>query len=92
MGAVEEQLGNFQKALDLYEKALEIFLGPAHASVAMTKENIGYVYEQLGDLAQARSCIEEAHSIFMQSLGPHHHNTEKAARAPQRLQSYSELV
>ena len=53
----------------------------------MTKENIGYVHEDLGDLAQARSYIEEAYSILLQSLGPEleHQNTMKAARA---LQSY----
>eukprot|EP00291_Cryptomonas_curvata_P024290 CAMPEP_0172173864 /NCGR_PEP_ID=MMETSP1050-20130122/13328_1 /TAXON_ID=233186 /ORGANISM="Cryptomonas curvata, Strain CCAP979/52" /LENGTH=125 /DNA_ID=CAMNT_0012845741 /DNA_START=15 /DNA_END=392 /DNA_ORIENTATION=+ len=71
------------------EKVLEIelkSLGPSHVSVAMTRENIGYVYQKLGNLAQARSCIEEAHTIFVQSLGPDHPNTKKAARSLEQLQ------
>jgi tetratricopeptide (TPR) repeat protein len=88
MANVEEQLGNFQKALDLNEKALEIFVkvpGRHHVRVAMTKGNLGYVYEGFGDLAQALSCIEEAYSIFLRSLGADHPNTKKAARGLERL-------
>ena len=88
MANVEEQLGNLQKAIDLNEKALKIFvkvLGRHHVRVTMTKENIAYVYEGCGDLAQALSCIEEAHSIFRRSLGADHPNTKKAARGLERL-------
>ncbi len=53
MTNVEEQLGNLQKAIELNEKALKIFvkvLGRHHVREAMTKENIAYVYERLGTL------------------------------------------
>ena len=68
MGDYEKALLGSQKALRILEQAL-VF---NHVSVAMTKENIGYVYEQLNDIAQARTCIEEAYSIFVQSPGPAH--------------------
>jgi len=59
--------------------------------VASTKENIGYIYEKLWDLAQALSCIEEAHSIFLQSLGADHPSTKKAARRLDRLREGADV-
>ena len=88
MGSVEDSRGNFQEALEYFEKALDIYLksyGRAHVNVAITKENTGHVYKHLGDLAHARSCFDEAYSIFVQVLGPDHHNTRKAAHALQKL-------
>jgi hypothetical protein len=46
----------------------------------------GCVYKSLRDLARAWSSIQEAHDIFLWSLGPDHHNTKKAARALEQLQ------
>ncbi len=83
IGNVLLQKGDYENALLRYQKALKIreaALGPSHVSVAMTKENIGYAYERLGNLTQALSCIEEAYSIFLRSLGPVHPNTKKAAQ------------
>ncbi len=51
----------------------------------MTKGNMGYVYKTLGNLAQARSSFQEAHDIFLRSLGPDHHNTMQVARALEQL-------
>ncbi len=76
------------EALKYHEKSLEIkinSLGIQHASVVMTKDNMGYVYEQLGNLAKAQSCFKEVHTIFLQSLGPDHPNTRQAAHDLQRF-------
>ncbi len=40
-----------------------------------------------GNLAQARSCIEQAHTIFETSLGPDHPDTQRAARSLEQLQA-----
>ena len=48
MGNVYYQLGNFEKALEMHKKNLDIKLkivGPAHVAVATTKKNIGVVYQ-----------------------------------------------
>ena len=45
----------------------------------------GCVYKSFGDPARARSSIQEAHDIFLRSLGPDHHNTKKVARALEQL-------
>jgi hypothetical protein len=62
-------------------------LGQNHASVAMSKANIGYIYEQLGNIAYARSFVEKDHSIFVfsRSLGPDHPDTQRAARGLEQL-------
>ena len=54
--------------------------GQPCASVAMTKENIGIVHKQLGNMDQARVMYQEAHEVFLRSFGPEHFNTKKAAR------------
>jgi hypothetical protein len=41
--------------------------------------------KDLWDLAQALSCIEQAHSIFLRSLGADHPNRKKAAHGLERL-------
>ncbi len=58
LGAVEEQLGNFQKALDLYEKALEIMGASQLAKTTAIKKH----YRGLG-LAVSLSQIQ-AHLYF----------------------------
>ena len=88
---VLEQQVKFDEVLKMYEMSLKTkreALGDSegHVSVAMTKENIGYVYEARGNLAHAQSCLEEAHTIFLRSLGPDHPNTQKAARSLELLQ------
>ncbi len=60
------------EALEYHEKSLEIKIkshGIQHASVVMTKDSMGYVYEQLGNLAKAQSCFKEVHTIFYRALG-----------------------
>jgi tetratricopeptide (TPR) repeat protein len=82
MADVLQSQGKLQNALKMDEKGLEIFiqcLGHSHASVAMTKENIRIVHEKLGNTAKAKELYHEAHSIFLQQLGPDHPSTENAA-------------
>ena len=53
LALVQERLGNFPEALELYEKSLEIkakSLGLDHVSVAGTEKNIGVVLCEQGDL------------------------------------------
>ena len=89
MAIVEEELGNLQKALELYDKSLEIklkCLGGDHADVATSHFNIGLVYQRLGDHEKALFHFNTAHDIFKRSLRPDHRNTQHAARAIQKLQ------
>ena len=74
----------YQKALDIEIKSL----GGAHVSVAMTKENIALVYIQLGQRDKAKILYQEAHEVFLRSLGPTHFNTLKAARGLAQLQTF----
>ena len=88
MGCVYDSLGKFDNALEIHEKDLEIKIktvGLRHESVARTKFNIGLVYLQLGNLSQARLQFENAHTIFVQSLGPDHPNTKWAARELEQI-------
>jgi tetratricopeptide (TPR) repeat protein len=87
-GDHENELLHLNKALAMQE--LEVALGPSHPSVAMTNGNMGYVYEQLGNLAQAQSCFEEVYRIFLQSLGPDHPNTRHAARDLRRFSDWDQ--
>ena len=78
MGLVYYNLGNFEKALEMHEKDLEIKLktvGPLHASVATTKKDIGIVHHHLGDPATAKNYYKEAYEIFLTALGPDHPET-----------------
>ncbi len=53
---VEQQLGNFQKALECYEMSLEIkikSLGIHHVDVARTYNNMGNVEDSLGNYQKA---------------------------------------
>ena len=75
MGLVYYNLGNFEKALEMHERDLEIKLktvGPLHASVADTKLNIGIVYSNKGDQAAAKASYKEAYDIYLRCFGPDH--------------------
>ena len=79
--------GDYKNALLRHQKALDIRLrcfGPLHASVAMTKGNMGYVYLQLGQSSQAPTLFEEVYDIVLRSFGPKHPNTRQAARDLER--------
>ncbi len=76
------KLGNFQKALEYHEKALEIrikSLGPHHVAVATTKKNIGIVHGTMGNQTTAKNYYKEAYAIYLKSLGPNHPFTKGLA-------------
>ncbi|HEU4875748.1 MAG TPA: CHAT domain-containing protein, partial [Pyrinomonadaceae bacterium] len=58
LAAVNDKLGHWEQARDLYDKALSI-LGEGEARVA-TLDNKGEMYASLGDVKRARECYEEA--------------------------------
>ena len=81
MGVVYEQLGNFQKALEIYEMDLEITqkcLGDNHASVADTKYNIARLYRDQGDNVQAKTLFREAAEVYTKVYGADHSDTVDA--------------
>ena len=71
--------GEYDKALEHYQKSLAIKLkqlGPEHPSVAISYNNMAYVYKAKKDLAKAKEYWEKAHEIFSGKLGPNHPNTK----------------
>ncbi len=75
---VEEQLRNFQKALDLNEMALEIFvkvLSRQHVSCTATLGNVANVHSTLGQKEEAINRSQQASKIFLENLGPNYPST-----------------
>ncbi len=75
IGLVHKKLGNFPKALEYYEKSLEIkieCLGGAHVKVAETKENMAIVYEQMGELKKALEMYESVLETKCRTYGQFH--------------------
>lgn len=58
LAAVNDKLGHWELARDLYDKALTM-LGDADGRVA-TLDNKGELYASLGEIKRARECYEEA--------------------------------
>ncbi|XP_046855133.1 uncharacterized protein LOC124448164 [Xenia sp. Carnegie-2017] len=75
LGNVYSDTGNFDKAIEFHEKALEIrkqSLGPNHVDVAWSINNLGNVYKDTGNYDKAVEFHEKALEIRKQSLGPNH--------------------
>ncbi|RJP79257.1 MAG: tetratricopeptide repeat protein, partial [Desulfobacteraceae bacterium] len=74
-GALLQDLGDNQKAIELYEHSLHISrnaLGPEHPSVATTMNNLAAVYETLGHYQKALELYEHSLHISRNALGPEH--------------------
>ncbi|XP_046854991.1 uncharacterized protein LOC124448023, partial [Xenia sp. Carnegie-2017] len=74
-GNVFYETGNYDKAIEFHEKALEIqkqSLGPNHVDVAGSLNNLGNVYKDTGNYDKAIEFHEKALEIRKQSLGPNH--------------------
>ena len=83
MGSVEGSRGNFQEALEYFEKALEIYLksyGGAHEAVADTLFNMSIIYDNIGDESKGLELTRRAHSICVVALGADHPKTKNYAR------------
>ena len=79
IGGVAHKKGEYDKALEYYQKALAIDLkqlGPEHHYVATGYNNMAYVYKAKNDLAKAKEYWEKAYAIFSEKLGPNHPNTK----------------
>ena len=79
IGAVHDNKGEYDKALEHYQKALAIELkqlGLEHPSVATSYNNMAYIYKTKKDLAKAKEYWEKAYAIFSEKLGPNHPNTK----------------
>jgi tetratricopeptide (TPR) repeat protein len=106
MGIVEMELGNFAKALEQYDKALEIELqcyGGGHVNVARTQNNIAMVLEQQGRLDEALEMYDTSLKTKIEALG-HNHVTvaatyknmgvvqKKLGNLPQALELYEKAL
>lgn len=78
IGLVYRNLGEYNKALDYYFKALEIrkdVLGEKHPNTAGSYGNIGVVYHNLEDYDKALEFYNKALEIDKDVLGENHHDT-----------------
>ena len=78
IGLVYRNLGDYNKALEYYFKALEIrkdVLGEKHPNTAGTYGNIGVVYHNLEDYDKALEFYNKALEIDKDVLGENHHDT-----------------
>lgn len=78
IGIVYANLGDYDKALEYYFKALEIYkvvLGEKHSDTASSYNNIGLVYDNLGDYDKALEFKNKALEIQKDVLGEKHADT-----------------
>ncbi|CAF1109295.1 unnamed protein product [Adineta steineri] len=75
LGVVKDHQGDYEKAVDYYEKALEIKIKtlPAnHPDLAISYSNIGSVYVHMGVYSKALSFYEKALAIYIKTLPANH--------------------
>ncbi len=94
MGYVYGELGDYDKSLEYYNKALSIrqkVLGEEHPDTATSYNNIGYVYSELGDYDKSLEYYDKALSIYRKVLGNEHPDTIKVRdninQAREKMQS-----
>ena len=78
IGVVFDNLGDYDKALEYYFKALEIrkeVLGEKHTDTASSYSNIGIVYDDLGEYNEALKFHNKALEIRKEGLGENHPDT-----------------
>lgn len=83
LGAVIEETGQYDRARDLLELALNSDLknfGPEHPNVAVRQLNLGVVFLNTGDKEKARQLITDAHRLFQKQLGDAHPSTQTARK------------
>jgi tetratricopeptide (TPR) repeat protein len=80
IGLVHYNKGEYDKALENYQKALAIDLkqlGPEDTLVAISYNNMAFVYKAKKDLAKAKEYWEKAYAICLKKLGPNHPTTKR---------------
>jgi tetratricopeptide (TPR) repeat protein len=77
LGYINDNKGNYDKALTFYQRALTSYLkhySPEHPNVATCYNNIGLVYDNKNDYRQALSFYEKAFKIYQKTLSDDHPN------------------
>jgi tetratricopeptide (TPR) repeat protein len=75
LGHVKEDQGDYEKAIEYYEKAHEIkkkTLPSDHPTLATFYSSIAAVYQQMGEYSKAAPFYEKALEIFGKTLPPNH--------------------
>ncbi len=78
LGNVENMMGNYQSALDLYNQAFDIWkktYGEKHTFMAALLESMSVNYFFLGDLNKHYKYSKKAHDINIEILGQRHWQT-----------------
>ncbi len=79
LGYILQELGEYNKAIDYFNKALNIDLntfGDNHPDTAIDYNNIGGAWKALGKYNKAIDYLQKAEKICMQFLGADHPNTK----------------
>lgn len=77
-GAVHDELGNPERAAELWQEALQLFeehQPPALLDVALMANNLAYLKKAAGDIDAAESYFLRALEVFHQELGADHEET-----------------
>jgi Flp pilus assembly protein TadD len=80
-GRLEEAIGLLQRAATLKRR----LLGPNHADLALTLNNLAVTHRRRGDRAAAATLYGEAMAIFDRGLGPDHPKTKSCRRNAEAL-------
>jgi tetratricopeptide (TPR) repeat protein len=75
LGCIKDHQGDYKKAIEYYEKALEIeekTLPPNHSSLATSYNNIGILYDNMVEYSKAFSFYEKDLEISQKSLPSNH--------------------
>ncbi len=78
IGSVYDKIGDYNKALEFYEKAINIrekVLGTEHPDTATSYNNIGGVYMAISDYNKALEFYEKAINVKIKLLGTEHPDT-----------------
>jgi tetratricopeptide (TPR) repeat protein len=76
-------LRRYDEAIPLYRRALEIYedlLGPIHADVAVTTNDLAVLYFTTGNTDQAEKLYKKALHVYEKIFGPHHPDVGQVAR------------
>jgi tetratricopeptide (TPR) repeat protein len=75
LGHIKDNQGDYEKAIEYYEKALAIWqktLSPNDPMLATSYGNIGAVYKNMGDYTRALSVLQKALEISQKTLFVNH--------------------
>ena len=67
--------GKYQEAIPIAERLVEVAkraLGPEQPETAVVVENLGFLFQKIGDYAKAEPLYREALQIYQKALGPEH--------------------